>query len=149
MQTALQPYQGSWLMPAFDHASVVDAMHPGVMTCLAEESLVGVARTFATHHIHAIVVVAHEPSGGVEEPAWSVLSDRDLVAAALAGIEDRTAGEAANTEAPTIDRDASLEHAARLMTEHDVSHLVVVSDGRPVGMISTIDIAGSIAWGRA
>jgi CBS domain-containing protein len=35
------------------------------------------------------------------------------------------------------------------MTEHDVSHLIVVSDGRPVGVISTLDIAGTLAWGRA
>ena len=41
----------------------------------------------------------------------------------------------------------TLERAAQLMTEHATSHLVVVDVGllRPVGVISTLDIAAALA----
>ena len=34
------------------------------------------------------------------------------------------------------------------MAQHGVTHLVVVDpSGRPTGMLSTLDLAGVIAWG--
>jgi CBS domain-containing protein len=35
------------------------------------------------------------------------------------------------------------------MADHNVSHLVVVQphSGQPVGVLSTLDIAGVLAWG--
>ena len=35
------------------------------------------------------------------------------------------------------------------MAEHGVSHLIVADAGRAVGVVSTLDVAGIIAWGRA
>ena len=43
----------------------------------------------------------------------------------------------------------ALDEAVRLMDEHDIAHLIVVDRGRPVGILSTLDIAGVVAWGRA
>ena len=39
--------------------------------------------------------------------------------------------------------------AAQLMSEHEVSHLVVVQphSGHPVGVLSALDLAGVLAWG--
>jgi CBS domain-containing protein len=34
------------------------------------------------------------------------------------------------------------------MDERGIAHLVVVEGSRPVGMISTVDLAGALAWGR-
>jgi CBS domain-containing protein len=44
-----------------------------------------------------------------------------------------------------------LQAAAQLMPRHDVSHLMVVDPAGhvPVGVLSTLDIAGIVAWGRA
>jgi CBS domain-containing protein len=35
------------------------------------------------------------------------------------------------------------------MDEHDTAHLIVTSGGQPAGVISSLDIAGALAWGRA
>jgi CBS domain-containing protein len=35
------------------------------------------------------------------------------------------------------------------MDEHDVTHLIVADSGRPIGILSTLDVAGVLAWGRA
>ena len=47
--------------------------------------------------------------------------------------------------------DEPLNDAARRMADHDATHAVVVDDrsGRPVGVLSTLDIAGILGWGRA
>jgi len=45
-------------------------------------------------------------------------------------------------------RARALAEAVRMMDEHNVTHLVVVDRERPVGIISTLDIAGAAAWGR-
>ena len=43
----------------------------------------------------------------------------------------------------------TLEEAARRMTEHGVSHLVVIDvvGQRPLGVLSTLDVAGVLAEG--
>ena len=63
----------------FDGLAVVDAMHPGVVTCPTETPLRAVARMMAGHRIHAVVVFDEESDevGGAE--LWGVVSDLDLV----------------------------------------------------------------------
>ena len=60
----------------------------------------------------------------------------------------------AHPDAETISRQpalavepgAALGEAARLMDERRIAHLVVVDGERPVGVVSTLDIAGAAAW---
>jgi CBS domain-containing protein len=150
MSDTVQPYRGSYLLPAFETASVADVMHPGVMSCPPSAPLVTVAQTMATHHVHSVVVggIASDAVHG-DRLVWGLISDRDLVRAAEAGIEGRTAEEIARTEAITVDPSTSLSIAARLMDVHGTSHLIVVSGGAPIGIVSSLDIAGALAWGRA
>ena len=54
--TSSVPSHGSYLLPHFDHATVGDAMHPGILSCDAEATLTEVARMMSTHHVHCIVV---------------------------------------------------------------------------------------------
>jgi CBS domain-containing protein len=149
MTTPIQPYQGSYLMPAFENASVADAMRPGVMSCPPDVPAISIARMMATRHIHAVVIerVQVDAVHG-EHPVWGIVSDLDLARAACAGAEDLTAGELA-AEPVTIEPTASLVEAARMMDEQATAHLIVVEDLRPVGMLSTLDIAGALAWGHA
>ena len=42
-----------------------------------------------------------------------------------------------------------LPGAARIMDTHGISHLIVTADGHPIGVLSSLDIAGALAWGRA
>jgi CBS domain-containing protein len=71
-----------------------------------------------------------------------VVSDLDVVAAVASGA-DCSAHHAAATEALTISDDEPLRNVAQLMSEHGVSHLVVVdgAGGYPLGVLSTLDIA--------
>ena len=135
---------GSYLTPSFEHARVADAMRPRVLTCDASDSLVEVARGMTSEHVHAIVVLR-----GGDHRAWAIVTDRDILRCADR-LEDLTAGDAPTTEPVTVTANEPLEQAARTMTEHDTSHAVVLdrTGGRPIGMLSTLDVAGILAWGR-
>jgi CBS domain-containing protein len=149
MTGALQPYRGSYLMPSFERASVADVMSPGVMSCAPDAPLVTVAQTMATHHVHSVVVAGIEKDpAGRDHLIWGLVSDMDLVRMAETGIEGCTAGEAARSEIVTVDPSTPLDDAARLMDEHGTAHLIVTSQNQPVGVVSSLDIAGALAWGR-
>jgi CBS domain-containing protein len=64
---------------------------------------------------------------------------------------EETAGSIAATEFLNVDPEAPLTRAVQLMTGHEVTHVVVRDEasGRPAGVLSTLDVAGVIAWGRA
>jgi CBS domain-containing protein len=122
------------------------------MDCPPETDLITVARMMAANRIHAVVVSGVERTDdGNERFAWSLLSDLDLVAAAQDGDATLEAGEVAGTEIVSVDPDDGLEHAAQLMVEHQLSHLLVVGreTRRPLGVISTLDIARALAVGEA
>ena len=78
-----------------------------------------------------------------------MVSDTDLLRAARNGIEGLTAGEIAATEPVTVEPSLALSEAVRLMDEHNTTHLIVADRGRPIGILSTLDLAGVLAWGRA
>ena len=150
MSTSIQPFQGSYLTPSFEKATVADVMRPGVMSCPPDFPATFVARTMATHHIHAVIVdgVRRDALHG-EQLVWGVVSDIDLVRAANRGAEALTAGDLAATEPVVVEPSLPLTEAARLMDEHGTAHLIVVDEGRPIGVVSSLDVAGVLAWGRA
>ena len=66
--------------------------------------------------------------------------------ASVRALADQTAGATAATPLLTIRPDETVQRAAQLMTEHGITHLVVVDAGhRPVGVISTLDVAASLS----
>jgi CBS domain-containing protein len=150
MTETLQLYRGSYLLPAFERATVADVMRPGVMSCAPDAPLLTVAQTMATHHVHSVVVAGlTKDAAGGDHLIWGLVSDIDIVRAAESGIEGHTAADAARTELITVDPATSLVEAARLMDAHGSSHLIVAAGGHPIGVISSLDIAGALAWGRA
>jgi CBS domain-containing protein len=139
--------RGSDRTPALEHALVEDVMHPGVVSCPPETDLVTVARTMASRHIHAVVVSGIEQTAHGEHLTWGLLTSLDLVAAAGSSAD---AGEVCSTEVVTIAAGEPLERAVQLMLEHQLTHLLVVSEqALPTGILSTLDIAGCMAWGEA
>lgn len=123
---------------------VVDAMHVGVHTCVRETPLAEVAATMAREGIHCVVVAS---GSGERREAWGIVSDLDLVAAALVRpLEAQTAGGTAASPVVLVSPGEALERAAQLMTEHATAHLVVVdpANGYPVGVLSTLDIAATL-----
>jgi CBS domain-containing protein len=97
----------------------------------------------ATHKVHSVVIT----NGRGDRPV-GVLSDLDVVTALASGA-DCVASEAAGTEPLTVSSDEPLRSAAQLMSEHGVSHLVVIdqASGYPLGVLSTLDIAAVYAEG--
>jgi CBS domain-containing protein len=150
MPANVTPYRGSYLMPAFERATVADVMRPGVMSCAPDAPLLTVAQTMATHHVHSVVVagLSRDDRRG-DHLVWGLMSDMDVVRAAESGIEGLTAADAARTEVVTVEPATRLSEAAQLMDEHATAHLIVVSGGQPTGVISSLDLAGALAWGRA
>ena len=149
MTFPIESSPGSYLMPRYEHATVGDVMRHGVITCSADTTLRTVARMMSSYHVHAIVVTEDDGEGGLSP--WGMVSDFDVLRAAHAGAEDLTAGQVSRTPAVMVSPSDSLEHAAELMRDKGTGHLVVISpsDSRPVGVVSTLDVAGALAWGEA
>lgn len=150
MSSTTGPSHGSYLMPALEHATVADAMHPGIVSCDPDAPLTEVARMMATHHVHCLAVIGvsrEEPVCGV----WGIVSDLDLIRAGIREDEEPTARTLAVQPLVTVEPAMALRDAAELMLRHGTSHLVAVDAeaGRPVGILSTLDIAGVLAWGEA
>jgi CBS domain-containing protein len=149
--TATHNHHGSYLMPSLEHATVADAMHPGILSCEPDATLSEVARMMATQHVHCVAVVdmSHEkpPHGFV----WGIISDLDLVAAGIRDDTERTARDLAGQPVMSVKPSVPLRDAGELMLTHRASHLVVTDAeaGRPIGILSTLDVAGVLAWGEA
>lgn len=121
--------------------AVSEVMHPGFVGCAFETPVTTVARLMAEHRVHCIVGF-----GDVTEDdtaLWGVVSDIDVVAALANGNAPLTAGEIAATEVVTVTPFDSIRHAAELMRDHGVSHVLVADphSDRPLGVLSTLDIA--------
>ena len=128
-------------MLSLDHIRVGDVMHRGIFSCGPDASMGEVAGIMATHRVHAVAIA----DGDGTRPT-GVISDLDVVAAISSG-EQPTAVQAAATERLTVSSGERLDRAAQLMTEHSVSHLVVLdaANGHPIGVLSTSDVAAAYA----
>jgi len=119
-----------------------------VLTRDPETPLVSVAQRMASEHVHAIVVLLEtvDPDGAIDRRPWAVVTDHDVLRSAPA-IAGRTAGEVATGE--VLQPDERLPDIVQRMLEHDTSHAVVVEPrtGRPVEVLSTLDIAGILGGG--
>jgi CBS domain-containing protein len=138
---------GSYRVPRLAHARVADAMRHGILSCPADASLREAARTMSLHHVHTIVVT--DPRDG--SPVGT-LSDSALFDGLLdAGAGGRPLGEVADRDLDTIASDERLTVAAERMRERATGHLLVrdAHSNMPVGMLSTLDLAGILAWGEA
>jgi CBS domain-containing protein len=125
----------------------IDVMHPGMISCPPETPLRTVARMMASYRVDAIVVHAHDvPLPGGD--AWGVVTDADLVRAALDnGVDALTAKQVAATPAVIVFSADPLERAMQLMAEHEITHVIVVErhSGRPIGVLSTLDVARALS----
>jgi CBS domain-containing protein len=144
MADTAPPYRGEYLRPSFRNATVADVMTPGIIACTPETPVETVAELMATHRVHAVAV------GGIASNrlVWGVVDSLDVVRALRRADADGDAAAISRQCVHGIEPDAPLSDAARLMDERNVAHLVVTDDERPVGVISSLDIAGAAAWAR-
>ena len=137
-------FEGSYLTPSFKHARVADAMRTGVISCPPDTSMDEVARIMVTSHVHAVVITGLAGGG-----PWGIVTDRDLLSVASEASE-RLSGTCA-AEAPMMVKPSEqLADAVELMNDQGLTHLVVGDPGseHPIGLLSTLDVAGIVAWGR-
>jgi CBS domain-containing protein len=132
-------------VPAFEHATVADVMRAGLITCQPDTRLRGAAQAMAANHVHALVLL--DPGSDDPPGTWRVVYDVDVLKLAAAGGDDPRAIDAAR-EPVTIQMDATAKEAANLMHEHGTRHLIVLDDeNRPAGVVSSLDLAATLAWG--
>jgi CBS domain-containing protein len=143
------PHNEQLLPVPFKNATVGDAMSPGVISCPPETPLRIVARMMSTFGVHAVFVFDRQHEDDEDMQLWAIVSDLDLVAASRLDVDACTAGNSAVTPLVTVPVDAPIYDAAELMAQNGVSHLAVIDpeSQRPVGVVSTLDIAHAIAAG--
>jgi CBS domain-containing protein len=126
---------------------VSDAMSRGVISCPPETPLRVVARMMATFGVHAIFVFEHTDEDDEAPRLWAVVSDLDLVAATGLDLDSLTAGATAVTPLVSVGADKSIAEAGSAMAQYGIAHLAVTDPDhdRPIGVISTLDIARAIA----
>ena len=134
---------------SFEDGTVGEAMSRGVISCPPETSLRVVARMMASSGVHAIFVFERSEAAEDEPQLWAVVSDLDLVAAAQLDLDTLTAGASAVTPLVSVPADTAIAEAGSLMARYGIAHLAVTEPGssRPIGVISTLDIARAIAAG--
>ena len=132
-----QSCHGSYLMPRLEHATVSDAMHPGIHFCEPDATLTDVARLMAKAADRKLV--------------WGIVTDVDLLRAGVGQGVEGTAGTIAAQVPISAEPTTPLRAARGLMLAHGSKHLVLIDRQvrRPVGILSTLDIVGVLAWGEA
>lgn len=128
----------------YDEVTVSDVMHPGVVICAPESPVGYAARLMAHHRIHAVIVMGDDEEGGL----WGVISDTDVLSAfGRPELVASNAGAVAQTPIVTVSPTDGVARAAELMRTHRVSHLLVTARNRPIGVVSTLDLARAMAAG--
>ncbi|HEU5009539.1 MAG TPA: CBS domain-containing protein [Gaiellaceae bacterium] len=125
-----------------DEIRVDEVMHPGIIFSPPELPLRHAAGLMARHQVHAVVVMGDDEEGGL----WGLVTDDDIVAAiARRELVGDTVGGIVHEPLVTVARDDTVVHAAELMQENGTAHLLVIAKGRPVGVVSTLDLARAAA----
>lgn len=147
--TVIQTVPGGYLMPSLRHATVVDVMHPGIVSCPLDASLTDVARLMATHRVHCVAVMGISHDAQNERFVWGLISDLDVMRAGIRLGPEETAGALALEPIISVGPTMSTTEAGELMLKHGVSHVVVVDPDteQPTGILSTFDVIGVLAWG--
>jgi CBS domain-containing protein len=125
---------------------VRDLMAPDPVVIHAESSLANAAESLAGYDVSGLPVVDQDGT------VIGVISQTDIVRLRggpipMSGWHGLLVRDLMTHPAITVPASASLREAARLMTDHGVHRLVVVSsrNGAPVGVISESDIVREVA----
>jgi CBS domain-containing protein len=110
---------------------VSEIMTSGVTTVHVQQSARQAQHLMRKDGIHALPVV------GNEGELLGIVTSTDLM---REHDPDSAVARFMTTGVLTVEPDARIEAAARLMRENEMHHLVVVADGEMVGILSTFDL---------
>jgi CBS domain-containing protein len=132
--------------PPSAEVTVGDVMRRGVIFCERQASAQELADTMIAHGVHSVAVLGHTQNERHAPAVWGIVSDVDLLAAALDPDAPGTAGDLAHQPVITIRATRPIREAAETITTYRVNHLVVI-DGEvqtPVGFIAPLDIVQAL-----
>jgi len=112
---------------------VIDVAAKNVVSFRPDMRLKECAKILADNRIRSAPVL----KGG---KIVGIVTESEIVKAYAEGGHDRTAGDVAVKDPVTIEADARLIDAIECMTRHGIGRLIVVKDGKVVGMITKTDI---------
>ena len=111
---------------------VQDAMASTISTARPDDSLKRVAQLMKQEDAGFMPITDGDRLVGV-------VTDRDIVIRCIAEKDDLTgvrAQDCMSTSVSTVEADADLEEAARIMNENEIRRLAVTRDGKLVGVLS-------------
>jgi CBS domain-containing protein len=132
-----------------------------VISVAPDAPIAEAARLMVEHRISGLPVVDHEGNlkGVITEgdflrrddepakrPRWlEFLIGHLPFADEFSRLHQRTVASVMTVNPATIDADASLGEAVRLIEQHDIKRLPVMHDGRMVGMIARADLVRALS----
>ena len=141
--------------------NIADVMNWDVVAVTPEASIQEAARLMVSHGVSGLPVVDHDGTvvGMVSDgdllvrhrprrraPWWhGVLRGDDSSACEFPYATDITVGEVMTRPALTVGPDLPLIAAARMLDEHGIRRVPVVSEGRLVGLVSRGDLIRTLA----
>jgi CBS domain-containing protein len=125
-------------------APVRDHMRTDLISCSTYVTVAEALAMLVRHRIHCVAVQPPDVDSGT---VWPVLSDLDLIRAALAGDDEEPVGRFCGRPVVYVRPDDTMAKAGRLMVESGARHLVVREPlgARPLGILSTMDVAALAA----
>jgi CBS domain-containing protein len=118
-----------------DEHHVRDVARGVVIAAHAPSTPPALAALLVVNRIHGVLITAHG------HPRW--MSDLDVLTAAVGGVGGWFVPR--SREVPTIDPDASLRAAARVMTAAGATHALVRDGDAYTGVVSALDLCAAVA----
>ncbi len=121
--------------------NVGDIMSTDLLTVAPESTLREAARRMSERNVGAALLV--DPAIGSYP---GIITERDLLNAIAAGHDPdvQRVAESATSDIVTLPADASLEQAAEKMVKGGFRHLLVVTNGDAVGIVSMRDLISAL-----
>ncbi|WP_243674537.1 CBS domain-containing protein [Vulcanisaeta distributa] len=124
---------------AIPKVKVEALMSKNVITIRHDSSLKDAAKIFAERKIRALPVIDDE--GRIV----GLITTSEVSKAYYEGDLNARIEDYMRRDVPTVDKEADIYDAMRLMTVNKIGRLIVVSGGKPVGIITRTDILQYLA----
>lgn len=113
-------------------ACVGDIMTDKPLTMICDQTVREAAELMVKHRVHRVYVLRDDQIAGV-------LSTNDLVRIVAAGADDSPIAKFATSPVITVEADATLFFAVEKLASANVSGIVVVQEGVPIGLFTQIE----------
>jgi CBS domain-containing protein len=121
--------------------NIQDVMNTDLLTVAPQSTLREVAQRMSGRNAGAAILIDAAIGSYL-----GIITERDLLNAIAAGHDPdvQRVAESATSDVVTLQADASLEQAAEKMVEGGFRHLLVVTNGDAIGIVSMRDLVGAL-----